>query len=124
MFTCRRMTWIFILTIFMTTMVPPKAKAIDPVTIAVLAPVAIKAAKVMRPYIQRGLVSGTRGLIKTGKDTLEILYIPWGLVQMTIGLPFGGFGPGVQNIGKGLFAPVKVISDVLCLPLQFTGLVN
>ena len=108
----------------MATIFPPKAEAIDPVTIAVLAPVAIKAAKIMRPYIQRGLVSGTRGLIKTGKDTLEILYLPWGLVQMTLGLPFGGFNPGIRNVGKGFMAPVKVVTDVLCLPLQFTGLAN
>ena len=96
----------------------------DPVTIAILAPIAIKAAKVMRPYIQRGLISGTKGLIQTGKDTLEILYLPWGLVQMTLGLPFGGLGPGMANVGRGLLAPFKVVADVLYLPIQFTGFVN
>ena len=115
---------IILLAAFFCTMVPPKAKAIDPVTIAILAPIAIKAAKVMRPYIQKGLISGTKGLIQTGKDTLEILYIPWGVIQMTLGLPFGGLGPGLNNVCKGLIAPFKVVGDVLYLPIQFTGFVN
>ena len=106
------------------TFIPQRAKAMDPVTIAVLAPIAIKAAKVMRPYLQKGLISGTRGLIQTGKDTLEILYLPWGVVQMTLGLPFGGLGPGMRNVCKGLIAPFKVVADVLYLPIQFTGFVN
>lgn len=124
MLTFRRTTWIILLAVYFCTMVPPQAKAIDPVTIAILAPIAIKAAKVMRPYIQKGLISGTRGLIQTGKDTLEILYLPWGVVQMTLGLPFGGLGPGLRNVGKGALAPFKVVADVLYLPIQFTGFVN
>lgn len=124
MLSSRRWTWIFLLTVFLCTMAPQKTEAIDPVTIAILAPIAIKAAKVMRPYIQKGLITGTKGLIQTGKDTLEILYVPWGLVQMTLGLPFGGLGPGLRNVGKGLLAPFKVVADVLYLPIQFTGFVN
>ena len=120
----QRYILIILLTAFFCTMVPPQAKAIDPVTIAILAPIAIKAAKVMRPYIQKGLITGTKGLIQTGKDTLEILYLPWGVVQMTLGLPFGGLGPGLRNIGKGALAPFKVVADVLYLPIQFTGFVN
>ena len=124
MLSCKRCTLIVLLSVFLCSMVQPEAKAIDPVTIAILAPIAIKAAKVMRPYIQRGIISGTKGLIQTGKDTLEILYLPWGVVQMTLGLPFGGLGPGISNIGRGLIAPFKVVADVLYLPIQFTGFVN
>lgn len=124
MLSFRRTTWIVLIAVYFCTLVPPPAKAMDPVTIAVLAPIAIKAAKVMRPYIQKGLISGTKGLIQTGKDTLEILYLPWGVVQMTLGLPFGGLGPGMANVGRGLIAPFKVIADVLYLPIQFTGFVN
>lgn len=124
MLSLRRTTWIMLIAVYFCTMLPPPAKAIDPVTIAILAPIAIKAAKVMRPYIQRGLISGTRGIIQTGKDTLEILYLPWGVVQMTLGLPFGGLGPGLRNVAKGAIAPFKVVADVLYLPIQFTGFVN
>ncbi len=124
MLSCRKCTLIVLLSVFLCSMVQPEAKAIDPVTIAILAPIAIKAAKVMRPYIQKGLISGTKGIIQTGKDTLEILYLPWGLVQMTLGLPFGGLGPGMTNVGRGLIAPFKVVGDVLILPIQFTGFVN
>jgi hypothetical protein len=124
MLSFRRTTWIILIAVYFCTIVTPPAKAMDPVTIAILAPIAIKAAKVMRPYIQKGLISGTRGLIQTGKDTLEILYLPWGIVQMTLGLPFGGLGPGMANVGRGLIAPFKVVADVLYLPIQFTGFVN
>lgn len=124
MLSFRRTTWIVLIAVYFCTLAPQPAKAIDPVTIAVLAPIAIKAAKVMRPYIQKGLISGTKGLIQTGKDTLEILYLPWGVVQMTLGLPFGGLGPGMANVGRGLMAPFKVVADVLYLPIQFTGFVN
>ena len=124
MLSCKRCTLIVLLSVFLCSMVQPEAKAIDPVTIAILAPIAIKAAKVVHPYIQRGIISGTKGLIQTGKDTLEILYLPWGVVQMTLGLPFGGLGPGISNVGRGLIAPFKVVADVLYLPIQFTGFVN
>ncbi len=124
MLNLRRWKFVLLLSVFLCSMVPPQAKAIDPVTIAILAPIAIKAAKVMRPYIQKGLVAGTKGIIQTGKDTLEILYLPWGVVQMTLGLPFGGLGPGLTNVGKGLIAPFKVVGDVLLLPIQFTGFLN
>ena len=100
---------------------PPQARAIDPVTIAILAPIALKMAETMRPYVQRGLISGIKGMIDMGGDMCEILYLPWGLIQSTLGIPFGGFGPGVGNIGKGLIAPFKVVLDAVLLPVKFLG---
>ncbi len=100
----------------------PKAKAFDPVTLAILTPVAIKAAQVAYPYVMKGLAYGAKHLVKMGKDTLEILYLPWGTVQSTIGAPFGGFSSGVKNIVKGTIAPFKLTLDTLLLPLACCGL--
>jgi len=100
----------------------PKAKAFDPVTLAILTPVAIKAAQVAYPYVMKGLACGAKHLVTMGKDTLEILYLPWGTIQSTIGAPFGGFGPGVKNLVKGGIAPFKVTLDALLLPLAFCGI--
>ena len=46
----------------------PRARAMDPVTIAVLAPVAVKAAQVALPYVIRGLQCGGAQLIKMSLD--------------------------------------------------------
>ena len=99
----------------------PQAKAMDPVTIAILAPYAIKAAEVMAPYVMRGLSCGAKGLVACGKDTLEILYLPLGIVQSTLLAPFGGLGSGISNIFKGCIAPFKLAVDVLVLPIKFLG---
>lgn len=99
----------------------PQAKAMDPVTIAILAPYAIKAAEIMAPYVMRGLSCGAKGLVACGKDTLEILYLPLGVIQSTLFAPFGGFGAGMGNIVKGVVAPFKLVVDVLVLPIKFLG---
>jgi uncharacterized protein YceK len=98
-----------------------EAKAMDPVTIAILAPIAIKAAQVAAPYVMRGLKSGGVHLLKMGKDVLEILYLPLGVVQCTLLAPFGQIGSGVQHIVKGGIAPFKLALDAVLLPISFFG---
>ena len=48
----------------------PEARAIDPVTIAILTPIAIKAAQVAAPYILKGLTN-------MGKASLKIFPRSW-----------------------------------------------
>lgn len=98
-----------------------EAKAMDPVTIAILAPIAIKAAKIAAPYVLRGLKSGGAHLLKMGKDTLEILYLPLGVVRCTLLAPFGQLGPGMKNIVQGGIAPFKLALDAVLLPIAFFG---
>ena len=100
----------------------PKAKAIDPVTLAILAPVAIKVAKEASPYIITGLKNGAVGMMQVGKDMLEIFYLPWGVTQATLGLPFGGLAPGIKNVVVGSIAPFKMTFHTLMLPLYFCGI--
>jgi hypothetical protein len=99
----------------------PKAKAIDPVTLAILAPIAIKAAQTASPYVIKGLANGAKHLVLMGKNTLEILYLPLGVVQTTVGVPFGGLAPGIKNIVQGSIAPFKLTFNALMLPLAFCG---
>lgn len=110
------------LIIAFTVMPIQEAKAIDPVTIAILAPIAIKAAQIAYPYVLRGLKSGGTHLIKMGKDVLEIFYLPLGVIQSTVCIPFGQFGPGVKNLVKGTIAPFKLALDAIILPFAFFGL--
>jgi hypothetical protein len=98
-----------------------KAGAMDPVTIAILAPVALKGARAASPYVIRGMQNAGRQMIVIGKDVTEIFCLPLGVVQTTLGAPFGFFGNGVQNIGSGVVAPFKMTWDILMLPLAMFG---
>lgn len=99
----------------------PSAAAMDPVTIAILTPIAIKGAQIAAPYVMRGLQSGAVHMVKMGGDLLETCYLPLGAVQTTLGAPFGLLGSGVGNLVKGGIAPFKLVWHTLTLPLAFCG---
>ena len=101
---------------------PPRAQAIDPVTIAVLAPVALKVAQAATPYLLRAAKNSASGLVKMGKDVFEIFYLPYGLGKMTIGYPYGGFRSGLVYTLKGCIAPGKLVVHTLLLPIYMIGL--
>lgn len=62
-----------------------RAEAIDPVTIAILTPIAIKVARQASPYIIRSMRAGSAHLLKTGKHMLNIFLLPLGCLEMTLG---------------------------------------
>ncbi len=100
----------------------PRAEAFDPVTLAVLAPVALQLAQAARPYLIRAAVNTGRGMLKVGKDVFEILYLPYGLFKMSFGAPFGGFRSGLVYSIKGLIAPGKMVFHTLLLPVYMVGI--
>ncbi len=95
--------------------------AMDPVTIAILAPVAIKAAEVMMPYVIQGLKNAGVHLMKMGLDLAGILKLPLGLLQSTLGAPIGMFDSGLQNMLAGLTAPLQLVWHTVTLPLAIFG---
>lgn len=99
-----------------------KTKAIDPVTIAILAPLALKAAQIAQPYVTKGLINFGKGLLLCGKDLLEVFRLPLGFIQSTIGIPFGGLRSGVRNIALGSIAPFKLGFHTMMLPLNIFGI--
>lgn len=99
----------------------PKAEAMDPVTLAILAPIALKAANAAKPYLIRAGLNTGRCLLKMGEDTLQTLRLPLGLLQMSIGAPFGGFRNGLVNTIKGFIGPGKLIVHTLQLPAMMIG---
>ena len=102
--------------------VPPKAHAIDPITMAILAPIALKVAEAAKPYVIRSVVGTGRGAFKIGKDAFEILYLPYGLGEITIGLPFGKGRRGMVHIIRGgMVAPTKMVLHTLLLPIYMSG---
>jgi hypothetical protein len=99
----------------------PELRAMDPVTIAILAPVAIKAAKVMMPYVLQGLKNAGAHLVKMGMDVAGILKLPLGLLQASLGAPVGMFDSGVQNILAGCVAPLQLVWHTIMFPLAIFG---
>ena len=101
---------------------PQRAKAIDPVTMAILAPVALKVADAAKPFVIRSVVGTGKGLFKIGKDVFEILYLPYGLGEITLGLPFNKGRKGLVHIVRGgVIAPAKLLVHIIILPVYMTG---
>lgn len=104
------------------TAFPPKVRAIDPITMAILAPVAVKVAEAAKPYVIRAAVGTGSGLLKIGKDAFEILYLPYGLGEMTIGAPFKRFRRGLVHVVRGgVVAPTRLFLHILILPAYMVG---
>ena len=99
----------------------PRAQAFEPVTMVLLAPVALKVYETAEPRLVRGAQVGGRKLVQIGGNRLEIMLLPLGAVQTTLGAPFGYLGTGVKNIGKGAVAPFKMVLNMLALPFCFFG---
>ncbi len=102
---------------------PVTLKAVEPVTMIVLAPLALKAAKEASPYVIGGMQSAGTQMVSVGKDIFEIFYLPLGVMQCTAGAPLGLLGNGINNIGTGIIAPFKLVWDVMLLPVSvFAGI--
>jgi hypothetical protein len=119
----KRPTFLILLVILSTYLFAPqpKVKAMEPVTIALLAPIALKVAEKARPYVQRGLLNGAKNLIVMGKDVLQLMRLPLGIIQSTVLMPFF-FKDGVKNIIMGGIAPIKLVYHAVLLPFQFLGI--
>ena len=95
----------------------------DPVTIAILAPVAVKCAEIAAPYVWRGVQNGGRHLLKMGENIFDLFRLPVGILQATLGSPFGMFSSGMKNIVSGTLAPLSLTLNSLLLPLAFSGFI-
>ena len=118
----RYLNILFLILALSVACVPQKAQAMDPVTIAILAPIALKTAQAARPYIMRGLINLGKGIIKILKNAFGLVYLPYGLGKMMFAWPWGGFRSGVVYTLKGLIAPCKMVFHILMLPLYMVGL--
>ena len=92
----------------------PKAEAMDPVTLAILAPIAVKAAEKSAPSIYRGVYNAGRCLFRMGKDVCRMFLVPYGLGYMC----FGSFRRGLVYVIRGAIAPGMLILHTLMLPLS------
>jgi len=102
----------------------PKAKAMDPVTIGILAPIilpyAIPVAEAALKYAFKGLVNAAKGTPYILQDMIGVFLLPVGFLEVTLGLPFGLFANGCSNIGAGIVAPFKLgFHTFMLIPRMF-----
>ena len=118
----RRSVRILFLVAVLLAAVPQRSHAIDPVTIAILAPIALQAAEAARPYVVRGMINFGKGMLKVGKASLSIFYLPYGLFKIIFLSPWGEFRSGVIYTIRGTIGIGKVLVNILLLPIYMCGL--
>lgn len=94
----------------------------EPVTMIILAPLALKAANMASPYVIKWMQNSGGRLLNIGKDLVDLMLLPLGIFQCTAGAPFGYFSNGLGNIGTGCVAPLRLVWDTLLLPLAIFGI--
>ena len=101
----------------------PEARAIDPVTIAILTPIAIKAAQVAAPYVYRALANMGKGSLRIFPDLLGIFKLPIGIGMMVFGWPFQGVAVrGAVYTVQGVCAPFQLVWHTLMIPVAAFGI--
>ena len=101
----------------------PEARAIDPVTIAILTPIAIKAAQVAAPYVYRALANMGQASLRIFPDLLGIFKLPIGIGMMVFGWPFQGVAVrGAVYTVQGVCAPFQLVWHTLMIPVAAFGI--
>jgi hypothetical protein len=101
-----------------------EVKAFDPVTLSLLAPVAMEAASTATPYIIKWFSGVGSVMLKMGKDICEVFLLPIGLMELIFVAPFytSCFKQSLRFMLKGSIAPFKLCFHTLLLPLAFFGI--
>lgn len=101
---------------------PLSVRAVDFMTMSSTAPQALDLASMWSPHAINAMQSGGLGLVKVGESALNILRLPLGLLECTLGYPFGFGEDGLNNCMAGLFAPFELVGNVMMLPVRIFSL--
>jgi len=101
---------LFFLTILLTVMfyMMPRyeAEAMDPISMAVIAPIAIQGAKMMMPHVIRSFGNMSRVFIRASAHLVEFFLLPVGLFETTF-LAYWRWRYGLRHMLTGAIAPFK-----------------
>ena len=120
---------IIVLISFLLISVPtPKAEAMEPISIsllvAALAPIVLPYVLKAMPYVWKGFVNMGSAMLDVGLEMARMGYLLLGFFECTIGLPFGLFRAGVNNIYDGTLAPFKAMGLMFLVPFKTFGIVS
>lgn len=101
---------------------PGTVRAVDVMTLSSTAPQALDLAAMWSPHAISAMQSGGMGLVKVGASALDILRLPLGLVQCTLGYPFGYGETGLNNCVSGMAAPFELLYNTMMLPVRLFSL--
>ena len=97
----------------------PKAQAFDPVTLAILTPLAIQGAKILAPYVICGLKNIAVVGLRSAKYLLKFFLVPIGLVECII-LPWR-MSIGLSHMGQGFIGLFCFVGNLCLIPLAIFG---
>ena len=98
----------------------PKAEAFDPVTLAILTPLAIQGAKILAPYVIRGLKNVAIVGLRSGKYLVKFFLVPVGLVECII-MPWR-ISTGISHIGQGFLGLFCFVGNLCLIPFAIFGI--
>ena len=98
----------------------PKAEAFDPVTLAILTPLAIQGAKILAPYVIRGLKNVALVGLRSGKYFIKIFLIPFGLLECII-TPWR-ISTGISHLGQGFLGLCCFAGNICLIPFAIFGI--
>ncbi|MBQ7732051.1 MAG: hypothetical protein IJT68_09465 [Lentisphaeria bacterium] len=97
----------------------PKAEAFDPVTLAILTPLAIQGAKILAPYVIRGLKNVAVVGVRSAKYLLKFFLVPVGLVECII-MPWR-ISTGLSHMGQGFIGLFCFVGNLCLIPVAIFG---
>lgn len=122
MMSYRKWMILTVLLAVMFYMVPQQeAEAFEPISMIVLAPVAIQAAKVLAPYVVKMAANMSKVVLRVGIHTFETILLPVGLIECTLLAPWF-FRNGAKHMWVGICGPFKACFWTLLLPLSPFGI--
>ena len=98
----------------------PKAEAFDPVTLAILTPLAIQGAKILAPYVIRGLKNVAIVGIRSSKYFIKFFLVPIGLVECII-MPWR-ISSGISHVGQGFVGLFCFLGNICLIPFAIFGI--
>lgn len=98
------------------------AKALDPATVSAAAPQALELAAIWSPHAASTMQSCGIGMLRIGESMVSLFYLPLGVIQCTLGAPFGYFSSGIDSIVRGGTAPFIMVYEIILLPVRLISL--
>jgi len=100
----------------------PKAEAMDPITISMLAaPIVIPMVKAAMPYILKYAANFGKGMLDVFLEMAGFLLLPLGMLEASAGAPLGMFNLGMSHMGYGAMAPFKMMWQMMLIPMKVFG---
>ena len=98
----------------------PKAEAFDPVTLAILTPLAIQGAKILAPYVMRGLKNVAVVGLRSAKYLVKFFLVPLVLIECII-MPWR-ISTGISHIGQGFLGLFCFVGNLCLIPFAIFGI--